>query len=59
MTTPDEEKKALIWAGEFLLKLVHTYKRVPKDVLREAEMVLRHYPGRVRVDTYWRTGRTD
>lgn len=47
MTLPYERTSAVLRAHEFLRKLAHPYdgfKRIPKDVRREAMSILRHYP---------------
>ena len=48
MTLPDERYRAVIWAAKFLQGLAtdtKKYPRIPKSVRREANNILRHYPG--------------
>lgn len=48
MTMPNERTRAVIWAREFLGRLMSPYgdgiKGVPKAVREEARRVLRHFP---------------
>jgi hypothetical protein len=47
MTLPYERTAAVLRAHEFLLKLSHPhegFRRIPKEVRREALRILRHYP---------------
>ena len=48
MTIPVERYRALRMADEFLTSLLDPKKtpRVPKDIRRQAAVVLRHYPTR-------------
>ena len=65
MTTLSEEERALRWAEDLLLAILHGnpnvregnvfqgergFRRVPRRVRRLAGLVLRHYPGPVRVE---------
>ena len=46
MTLPDERTRAVLWAREFLSRLIDPRQtpRVPRAVRQEALSVLRHYP---------------
>ena len=47
MTTPEERTRAVISVRNFLTKLLsakHGYKRIPKEVRKEAHRLLKHYP---------------
>lgn len=49
MTTPTERSRAVIQAKRLLQKL-SARTDVPADVRREAERLLRHYPGSVHIN---------
>lgn len=44
MTTQEEMLRAIDFAREFMVRLCHEYKRIPRAVREEARGVLRHYP---------------
>ena len=49
MTLPNERTRAVLWAGEFLRRLVSPYgkdgiKKIPKELRKQALAILRHYP---------------
>jgi hypothetical protein len=49
MTLPNERTRAVIYAVDFLTRLVSPYnkngiKKIPKEVRQEALRVLRHFP---------------
>lgn len=52
MTIPAEEKRAVLMAEQFLLRLVDPKKtaRIPAEIRREASGILRHYPPRVKTE---------
>jgi hypothetical protein len=52
MTLPDERTRALLYAQEFLRKLLDPKKtpKVPSAIRDEAYRVLRHYPGKYCID---------
>lgn len=43
MTTPTERTRAMLWAGSFLIELVHD-KSLPLHVRRNAAFIARHFP---------------
>lgn len=47
MTLPDERYRAIKWAEDLLKNLANPkgYPRIPAHVRREAQSILRHYPG--------------
>lgn len=47
MTLPDERYRAIKWAETFLISLANPkgIPRIPFHVRREAQSILRHYPG--------------
>ena len=55
MTLPDERRRAIEAAGEFLLALQDPKQtpRVPRVVRRRARAVLRHYPVLQVFDWYY------
>ena len=47
MTTPEERTRSIISVRQFLTKLLSAkngYKRIPKEVRKEAYRLLKHYP---------------
>lgn len=49
MTLPAERTRAVIWAEDFLTRLISPYnkngiKKIPKAVRQEALYILRHFP---------------
>jgi len=52
MTLPDEERRSLIYAREFLQSLLDPRKtpKVPRKIREEARQRLRHYPGDYRIN---------
>lgn len=49
MTLPNERTRAVIWAADFLRRLVSPFnkdgiKKVPRAVRQEALVILRHFP---------------
>ena len=52
MTTPRERTRALPQTKEFLRELLDTDKTpgVPEEIRRQAEFLLRHYPGLVHLE---------
>jgi hypothetical protein len=52
MTLPDEERRALIYARDFLVSLLDPKKtpKVPKKIRQEAYQRLRHYPSDYRIN---------
>ena len=47
MTLPDERYRAVMWAKSFLQALAYDktqYPRMPNDVRRKAQSILRHFP---------------
>ena len=47
MTVPIERSRAVIYAEQFLIRLVsREIKRIPKEVREEARRILRHFPTR-------------
>ncbi len=43
MTMPDERARSLVWAGGFLLELIHD-TRIPEDLRLKATRIARHFP---------------
>lgn len=55
MTTPDESRRSLENAGQFLLDLATwKYDQVPLKVSEIAKVILRHYPTRAEIVTKWK-----
>jgi hypothetical protein len=52
MTLPDERTRALLYAQEFLRRLLDPKQtpKVPRAIRDEAYRVLRHYPGKYYID---------
>jgi hypothetical protein len=52
MTVPDEERRALEAAANFLLEVIRT-PRVLKSIKEKARQVLRHYPTRSEINYFY------
>jgi hypothetical protein len=55
MTMPHEEQQALEWAETFLLDVLHKKYRTNEHMRKIAAIILRHYPGKVRIEMLYRT----
>ena len=49
MTLPDEERIALVWAGQFIARKVRRAKPTPGMTTSEAVRILKHYPTAARI----------
>lgn len=56
MSRPDEEERAIVRAGNFLEALAdpRQTRRVPSEIRRAAESILRHYPMPARTELLFR-----
>ncbi|MDM0116226.1 DUF2442 domain-containing protein [Variovorax sp. J22R133] len=62
MTMPHERLRALVWAGEMLYEIARERDKhrerfggeLPKELMREALMVLRHYPSKGNLEHFAR-----
>jgi hypothetical protein len=56
MTLPDERRRAITTAGEFLWALLDPKQtpRVPRSIRRRAARVLRHFPTGELFDLYYK-----
>ena len=53
MTLPDERRRAVAWAREFLLELLDPSKtpRVPLEIRMRARSILKHFPTKLDLET--------